>query len=163
MEWNILKSGKCFGLEWPVWDLVTIRVGRGSEGGEWGAEGKWGREGWGRWRWEGEGSEDVSKGVEDPSYVVEGAECSGGDAGGSRWDDRGEVVEMEGGCDVSTGVIISSKRLEGAATEGKSGCNWDGMRTRELLGEAVTLQEPSGEEWLLAGNLVSSKITLLDR
>jgi hypothetical protein len=41
--------------------------------------------------------------------------------------------------------------------------NWQGIKTKELLGEAVILQEPSEIDGFLAGNLVSSKMTFLDR
>jgi hypothetical protein len=168
MEWNILKPGKCLGFEWPVCDLVTIRVGGGSGSVEWGVEEKWGRKGWGSWWREGDESEGVAKWVEDSSNVVAVTKCSGWGAWGSCWEGRGEGGWMSGVCDgwgddVSMGLGISSIRLDGAAIELKSECNWDGIRTSELPGEAVTLQEPSEEEGLFAGNLVSSNMTFLDR
>jgi hypothetical protein len=168
MVWNILKLGKCLGLEWLVWDLVTIRLGGVSGGDEWEVEEEWGRKGWGSWWREGEGSDGVSKWVEDSSNVVDVTECSGWGAEISCWAGRGEGGWMNGVCvgwgdGVSMGLDISSIRLDDASTELKSECNWDGMRTSELPGEVVTLQEPSEEEGFFAGNWVSSNMTFLDK
>jgi hypothetical protein len=128
----------------------------GEEGDE---EEEWGRKGWGSWWREGEESGWVSRWVEDSLVEV-------GEAGVSLESDWEEEIAGDGISLWMVWVVWIGPGWwddEGGIENFESWEKLEGNRTKELPGEAVTLQKPSERVRFFEGNWVSSKLTFWDR
>jgi hypothetical protein len=162
VEESILKPGNCLGLRWPVWDLVTMRVGAGEgelaviEEGTVGSEiGGMVGEDWSIRAGEGLWAGEVLS-------VLVGNKSVGGTKG--RGLCLGELGQWEGDGD-SAGVVELVAVCEGreiAIVLGAGDVEVSEGRVRELPGIAVTVQEPWERFVPLAGKWDSSNTTCLE-